>query len=126
DGSRMVFFNDRDGDPLFVTAGAGADAHLIRFEPSPKPGSGLHQHNPVWSTDGQWIYFVRGSNPTVAMDIWRVRPSGGMAEQLTNQHAAMNFLAALNARTMLYVARSDDRQGPWLWALDTVTRRTRR
>ena len=30
----------------------------------------------------------------------------------------MNYLAALDARTLLYVARAEDRSGPWLWTLD--------
>ena len=45
----------------------------------------MHNHNPVWSPDGQWIYFVRGLDPTEAMDVWRVRPSGGAPEQMTQQ-----------------------------------------
>ena len=30
----------------------------------------------------------------------------------------MNFLAPIDPRTLLYVARAEDRSGPWLWALD--------
>ena len=33
----------------------------------------------------------------------------------------MNFLAPLDARTLLYVARAEDWSGPWLWALDVET-----
>ena len=86
----------------------------------------MHNHNPVWSPDGQWIYFVHGSEPTDDMDVWRVRPSGGTPERLTQQHAAVNFLAPLDARTLLYVARAEDRSGPWLWALDVESKVTRR
>ena len=82
----------------------------------------MHNHNPVWSPDGQWIYFVRGSEPhDEDMDVWRIRPSGGSPERLTHQHAAVNFLAPLDARTLLYVARAEDGSGPWLWALDVET-----
>ena len=45
-------------------------------------------------------------------------PQAGSPEQLTKQHAAVNFLAPLDARTLLYVSRAEDRSGPWLWALD--------
>ena len=55
------------------------------------------------------------------MDVWRIRPSGGSPERLTEQHAAVNFLAPLDPRTLLYVARAEDRSGPWLWALDVET-----
>ena len=60
------------------------------------------------------------------MDVWRLRPSGGSPEQLTDQHAAVNFLAPLDARTLLYVARAEDRSGPWLWALDVERKVARR
>ena len=33
----------------------------------------------------------------------------------------INFLAPLDPRTLLYVARAEDRSGPWLWALDVET-----
>ena len=35
----------------------------------------------------------------------------------------MNFLAPLDTRTLLYVARAEDRSGPWLWALDVERKR---
>ena len=70
----------------------------------------------------------RGSEPQdeTNMDVWRVRPSGGSPERLTTQHAAVNFLAPLDTRTLLYVARAEDRSGPWLWALDVERKVTRR
>ena len=60
------------------------------------------------------------------MNVWRLRPSGGSPEQLTTQHAAVNFLAPLDTRTLLYVARAEDWSGPWLWALDVERKVTRR
>ena len=47
----------------------------------------------------------------------------GEPERLTNQHAAVNYPALVDARTLLYVAREEDGSGPWLWALD-VERKT--
>ena len=76
---------------------------------------GVHDHNPVWSPDGQWIYFAHGLEPTDAMDVWRVRPSGQSPERLTEHRTAVNFMAPLDTRTLLYVARAEDRSGPWLW-----------
>jgi Tol biopolymer transport system component len=124
DGTRLVYLNDKNGDALFVADGKGGDARQIRTEGM--NAEGMHNHNPVWSPDGQWIYFVHGEDPTVAADIFRVRASGGAPEQLTHQNAAVNLMAPLDARTLLYVAPADDRQGPWLWALDVETRVTRR
>ena len=88
--------------------------------------TGVHNHNPVWSPDGEWIYFMHGEDPTIDMDVWRIRPSGGSPERLTEQHAFMNSLAPLDARTLLYVARQADGAGPWLWTLDVTSKVTRR
>jgi Tol biopolymer transport system component len=65
-------------------------------------------------------------DPTEAMDVWRVRPSGESPERLTEHGTAVNFLAPLDTRTLLYVARAADRSGPWLWALDVERKETRR
>jgi serine/threonine protein kinase/Tol biopolymer transport system component len=116
------------GDPLFLADRTGADARRVVFQDEGKEPfvrRGVHTHNPVWSFDGQWIYFVHG-DPNGEMDVWRVRPSDEFAEQLTHQHAPVNFLAPIDARTLLYVARAEDWSGPWLWALDVESRVTRR
>ena len=92
------------------------------------PRSGLHRNNPVWSPDDQWIYFVSGIEPQNEMnvDVWRARPTGGEPERLTTQHAAVNYPALIDARTLLYVAREEDGSGPWLWALDVERKTTTR
>jgi Tol biopolymer transport system component len=82
----------------------------------------------VWSLDGKWIYFVAGVEPLdeMNMDVWRVAASGGEPERLTRQHAAANFVAPLDDRTVLYVARDEDWSGPWLWALDVERKQSTR
>ena len=59
----------------------------------PATGDAVHNNNPVWSPDGEWVYFASGAEPQNEMDVdvWRVRPSGGPAERMTNQHAAANY-----------------------------------
>jgi Tol biopolymer transport system component len=125
DTTQIVYFHNGDGDDLFVADGTGANARAIVVnEPGFFEGR-MHNHNPVWSPDGQWIYFVHGAEPS-QMDVWRVRPSGEALEQLTSQQTTMNFLAPIDARTLLYVARAEDQSGPWLWSLDVETKETRR
>ena len=60
------------------------------------------------------------------VDVWRARPAGGEPERLTTQHAAVNYPALIDARTLLYVAREEDGSGPWLWALDVERKTTTR
>jgi Tol biopolymer transport system component len=117
DGARMTFMNQADGDPVFVANAAGVESRQIFVSER-----GLHNHNLVWSTDGQWIYFVHGYAETNEMDAWRIRLSGGTPERLTQRNAAVSFLAPIDSRTLLYVARGEDRSGPWLWALDVESK----
>ena len=118
-------FQIRPRDSLFVADRTGADAREILA-----PREGTHTHNPVWSPDGQWIYFVHGLvhglDQTDDMDVWRIRASGGSPERLTQRKTAVYFLAPLDPRTLLYVARAEDRSGPWLWSLDVESKATRR
>jgi Tol biopolymer transport system component len=125
DGARLVFFKNDSGDPLQTADRTGADANQIAVSQEGFFARGVHSHNPVWSPDGQWIYFVHGY-PTTAMNIWRVKPAGGMAEQLTDLHVPLNYVAPFDMRTVLYVARTESHAGPWLWALDVDRKVARR
>jgi Tol biopolymer transport system component len=130
DNARLVYVGSNDpGDPMYLADRTGADARSVVVQDTGKEPffrSGVHTHNPVWSADGRWIYFVHGTGATGVMDVWRMRPSGDMPEQLTHQNAPLNFLSPIDARTLLYVARAEDWSGPWLWALDVETKLTRR
>ncbi|MBA2305319.1 MAG: PD40 domain-containing protein, partial [Acidobacteria bacterium] len=126
DDTRLVYFTNGPGDPLSLADRTSADARPIVVDTEGFFASLQHNHNPVWSPDGQWIYFAHGLKPTEEMNVWRVRPSGGTPEQLTALRAAANHLAPLDQRTLLYSGRADDGSGPWLWTLDVETKVTRR
>jgi Tol biopolymer transport system component len=118
DGTGLVYIDKAHGDdPVYLADPSGADARPILA------GGTLKNVNPVWSADSQWIYFARGTEPQdeVEMDVWRVRPSGGAPGRVTSQHLAINFLAPLDRHRLLYVARAEDRSGPWLWSLDVAS-----
>ena len=122
-GDRVAYiYKPNRNDPMYVADRIGANPRELI-----PPGT-VKINNPVWSSDGEWIYFVSGPEPQdeIDVDVWRVRSSGGVPERLTNQHTAVNFLALLDARTLLYVARDEDWSGPWLWALDVERRVSRR
>jgi serine/threonine protein kinase/Tol biopolymer transport system component len=120
DGGRMVYMTQDDGDPITVADRHGANpTRIYRSEP------GLHNHAPVWSTDGQWIYFIHGIPNANRMSIWRVRPTGDAPEALTDREIVTS-LAPLDPRTVLYTARDPAGAGPWLCALDTETRTSHR
>jgi Tol biopolymer transport system component len=121
DGTKMVFHR-ADGDPIFVAAVSGANPKQIFRDPNP----GVHNHYPVWSRDGKWIYFVHGLPPTGEMDIWRISPDGGQPEQLTHLNSNIAFLAVLDDRTLLYVSPAEDGSGPWLYSLDLDRKASKR
>jgi Tol biopolymer transport system component/predicted Ser/Thr protein kinase len=121
DGSRLVYHTSDKGDPMFVADRTGANPRRILIN-SP----GLHNHFPVWSQDGRWIYFVRGSPATSQMDLWRISPDGGEPERLTQHNSEVSSPAPLDLRTVVYAARDRDGSGPWLWALDVDRKTTHR
>ena len=117
DLSRLVYHTSDAGDPLFVALSGGTEARQI-LESEP----GIHNHFPVWSPDGAYIYFARGVPPD-KMDVWRITPEGGAPERLTFHQTRVAFPTFLDRRTLLYLASDEGGSGPWLHALD-VERRT--
>jgi Tol biopolymer transport system component len=126
EGTRLAYFTNGHGDPISIADQRGVDARpLIVDTPGFFAGT-MHNHNPAWSSNDQWIYFAHGPDAKEEMNVWRVRPSGGTPEQLTALRAAANHLAVIDQHTVLYVALAEDGSGPWLWSLDVETKATRR
>ena len=116
DGRRLVYHTAGPGDPTFVRdPGPGANRPLLTAAP------GLHAHFPIWSPDQRFIYFVQGAVPD-AMDIWRIRPTGGVAERLTHHGSRVSHPVMLDHRTLIYLATDADGSGPWLYSVDVERR----
>ena len=98
DNARLALIDsDAHGDPLYLADRIGANPHPINVPPQdtqPFFREGRHTHNPVWSPDGEWIYFVHGTGPTGRMDVWRMKPSGASPEQLTAPARRREFSGA--------------------------------
>jgi Tol biopolymer transport system component len=121
DGSRLVYHTPGPGDPMYVRDSRQRSEARQIFAAPP----GLHSHFPVWSPDQEFIYFVQGSLPE-QLDIWRIRPTGGMPERITNHDSFVSHPVFVNARTLLYLASNRDGSGPWIHSLDIAERRPRR
>ena len=121
DGERIAYHLQDDGDSLYVAERTGANARLLF-----RRNRNEHNHFPVWSVDGRWIYFTSGTPVTKEMDVWRVAASGGSAERLTNQKSDVGSPTPIDSRTILFVSRDQDGSGPWLWELDVERTLTRR
>jgi Tol biopolymer transport system component len=120
DGRRLVYHTGGPGDPVFVHDLEQGTARQI-FVSNP----GAHNHFPVWSSDGAFIYFVRGFPPD-QMDVWRIRAEGGTPERLTFHESRVAFPTFVNSRTLLYLATADDGSGPWVHALNVERRVSQR
>lgn len=117
DGSRLVYHTTGPGDPTFVRNPGQGTADQPIFTAAP----GLHAHFPFWSPDQVFIYFVQGAVPD-AMDIWRIGPSGGVAERMTHHNSRVSHPVMLDRRTLMYLATDGDGSGPWLYSLDVERR----
>jgi Tol biopolymer transport system component len=122
DGTSLVYHTRDDGDPIFLADRNGGTPRLLFVNPSRE----LHNHFPVWSRDGQWIYFARGIQASNEMDVWRMAVTGGQPERLTQHNNLVAYPTPISQSTVLYIARDQDGSGPWLWALDAGRKTTRR
>ena len=117
DGSRLVYHTPGPGDPMFVKD----SAQSTPGEPIFAAAAGLHGHFPVWAPDRAFIYFVQGSLPD-AMDIWRIKPTGGAAQRITYHNSRVSHPVLLNRRTLIYLASDRNDSGQSLYSLDVERR----
>ena len=117
DGRLIVYHPPSDGDPLFVSQPDETRGPRKIYE-APK---GFHNHFPIWSSDGEFIYFVHGL-VLEKSDIWRIRPSGGEPQRVTFHDGRVTFPTLLDNRTLLYLATDDEGYGPWVHAMDVERR----
>jgi len=120
DRKQLVFHTTAPGDPLFVRAAQDSAAHQIYVAPP-----GIHCHFPIWSADGEFIYFLRGE-PPLHWDVWRLLPTGAGLEQITFHNTKLSYPVALNSRTLMYLATDPDGSGPWLYVMDLRQKKERR
>jgi len=86
DGSHLVYHSPGPGDPMFVKDSGQQNKGRQIFAAA----AGLHGHFPFWSPNGAFIYFVQGSLPD-ALDIWRIRPTGGPTERVTHHNSHVSI-----------------------------------
>jgi TolB protein len=118
DGTQITFSlsvaDSIDNNHIWLTSSEGKK--LIKLTNM----SGL-QHEPVWSPDGEYIYFLSGKGKQ-AHDIWRISISGKRKEQVTAGQL-YNFDLAFSPRGEM--AFSNNRTGNyeiWLRDLDSNER----
>jgi Tol biopolymer transport system component len=116
DGSRLTYHTAASGDPLFVSDGATSPHGPIFTAPA-----GLHSHFPLWAPDNRFIYVVYGALPD-KLDIWRIKPAGGVPERITSHNGRVSHPVFLDDRTLMYLASEPDGSGPWLYSIDVERR----
>jgi hypothetical protein len=98
DGNRVAFAMRRDGTEglqIWTVNKDGTNCQMVTTPAAPVGGITIHNFDPVWSPDGNYIVFAstRGSNGMPSRsrsagflpqsDIWRMDASGGALEQVT-------------------------------------------
>ncbi len=121
DGTRLAFHTAGSGDPLFLRESIPPATQREIFSAPP----GRHGHFPLWSPDQAFLYFVLGAPPD-RMDIWRLKPTGGVPDRITFHDAAVSYPVFLDAKTLLYLATEPDGSGPWIFGLHPGERTPRR
>jgi Tol biopolymer transport system component len=121
DGRRVVYHLQDNGDSMYIADATGTNARQIFRRKADE-----HNHFPIWSVDGRWIYFVSGTAATKEMDVWRIAADGGSPEQLTHHNSDVGYVTPIDPQTVLYVSHDEDGSGPWLWAVDVDRKLSRR
>jgi Tol biopolymer transport system component/predicted Ser/Thr protein kinase len=116
DGTKLAYHEIAPGDPMFVADRTGGNARRIFAE-----SADAHCHFLTWSKDSRFIYFVRGL-PMDRTDIWRIAAAGGEPERITHHNSQVDYPALLDDRTLIYIAKSEDGSGPWLYGMDLHNR----
>ncbi|MCB1335890.1 MAG: PD40 domain-containing protein [Roseivivax sp.] len=75
-GARLTYTAVREGDFCIATCGLSGEGERIVI------GGPHHYDGPDYSPDGDWIWFNSDRGGT--MQLWRVRPNGRDAEQMTD------------------------------------------
>jgi len=123
DGARMVYHTDAPGDPMFRRGSCGrrrqTDSLWIRLWDGTAIIRGM-------VADGRWVYFAGGLQDTRQMDVWRI---AAWRRATGTPHLSQRVCGFPDAdrRSKRSLHRAGSRRlGPWLWALDTNSRATRR
>src|SRR4029450_11826612 len=114
-GKRVVYHLQDEGDSIYIADATGTNAHQIFRRKADE-----HNHFPIWSPDGRWIYFVSGTAATKEMDVWGIAADGGSPEQLTHPNSDVGYVTPIDPQTVLYVSHDDDGSRPWLSAVDVA------
>jgi Tol biopolymer transport system component len=117
DRSLLAYHTSANGDPIFLADRNGRNPRQLLIEKK-----GTHNHFPVWSPDGRYVYFVQWILAGNA-DIWRIAAAGGKTERITDHHTRVAYPAFVDGRTLVYCAARPDGLGLGLWGMD-VDRRT--
>lgn len=111
DGKRLAFIrtNPVAGDAIVVCGSDGQDERVLVAA-----AGGVHLHQPAWSHDGAYVYFIRTIIPNneAPTEIWRVAASGGTAEPVVpTTGVALNPTPTPDGSALVYAG---DRKGEGL------------
>lgn len=101
----IVGRDERYNHDLWILKADGSEGRQLTHMPG-------MQHEPAWSPDGRWVYFL--SDPgSPAHDLWRIAPAGKSLEQLTAGRTYHFDIAVSSTGDLLF---SSDQRGDYeIW-----------
>jgi serine/threonine protein kinase/Tol biopolymer transport system component len=125
EGASLAWSPDADGRLVYHIDGDPVDRMYIADSDGGRPWEvfrdpqGAHCHFPIWSPEGDFIYFVKAIMPTEEMDIWRIGTSPPYKEEpVTRRNRLISHLAWLDSNTLIFTSMADDSSAQWLYRLD--------
>lgn len=103
DGKNVVFVDARDRRLLRLAPVAGGESRVIARIP-------MRSGNPVWSRDGQFVYFITNEVPQTRRVLHRVPAGGGEIEVVSTELPARGLLL-VGPGAEIFV-RQEDADGP--------------
>ncbi len=110
DGKRIAFSygtaDNQDGNHIWVVNSDGSKLKQLTHMQ-------WLQHEPRWSPDGLWIYFLSGDGGQ-AHDVWRVDPKSNQLEQITVGQLYNFDVAVADKGKMIVSSNRSDNYELWL------------
>jgi Tol biopolymer transport system component len=96
---RHVVYNSRSNGPtdVWTVSAAGGQATMLVGDKIFEEG------DPMWSRDGEWIFFRSNRSGTGRADLWRISPSGGRPEVIVPAIGGAPYLSR-DGRSVLSIS----------------------
>jgi eukaryotic-like serine/threonine-protein kinase len=101
-------------------ASGQSDLYIVRVDGGPprRVATGIPDSSvPAWSSDGRWLYFSTTNRPDGKDQVWKIRPEGGPAAQMTHR-GGMCPRASVDGKRVYYLTGANGDYEIWSASVD--------